>query len=95
MQNQRDVIVYNIAVYFFTMIYFISLFRLGELERAVKSFTVALTLDKFFLDALVSRGNVFMDFHHEMGLRYARYDSLHIINKYLLFEDTYNVLIDT
>ena len=48
-------------------------YRLGELERAVRSFTIALQLNPFFLDALISRGNVFMDFAHDIGLIYARY----------------------
>ena len=48
--------------------------RLKRLEEAVKSFTRALQLDQFFLDGIISRGNVFMDFGTAAGRRYARFD---------------------
>jgi len=41
--------------------------RLGQLHDAVRSFTCALTLDHFFTDALIGRGNAFLDFGHEVG----------------------------
>lgn len=46
--------------------------RLDQLEDAVNSFTRALELDPFFLEALICRGNVFMDFGHTFGLTFAR-----------------------
>ena len=46
--------------------------RLNHLEEAVRCFTQALKLDMFFLDALIGRGNVFMDFRHEIGHMYAK-----------------------
>lgn len=44
------------------------------LEEAVRSFTKALELDHFFLDAYIGRGNVFMDFGTDMGRMFAGYD---------------------
>ncbi|ELT94016.1 hypothetical protein CAPTEDRAFT_222812 [Capitella teleta] len=48
--------------------------KLDQLEDAVNSFTRALELDPFFLEALICRGNVFMDFGHTFGLTFARHD---------------------
>ncbi|XP_064636762.1 uncharacterized protein LOC135493378 isoform X2 [Lineus longissimus] len=48
--------------------------KLNMLEEAVRSFTKALELDHFFLDAYIGRGNVFMDFGTDMGRMFAGYD---------------------
>ena len=50
----------------------VSTCRLGRLEEAVQSFTRALAIDWFFLDALIGRGNVFMDFGHAAGHMHAK-----------------------
>ncbi|XP_013415730.1 uncharacterized protein LOC106177489 [Lingula anatina] len=48
--------------------------KLNCLEDAVKAFSVALTLDKFFLEGYIGRGNVLMDYGHDAGLKFARRD---------------------
>ena len=41
--------------------------RLNRLQEAVGAFTMSLERDPFFVDALIGRGNVFMDFGHDAG----------------------------
>ncbi|CAH1776552.1 unnamed protein product [Owenia fusiformis] len=48
--------------------------KLNRLEDAVKSFTKAIELDMFFLDAYIGRGNVFMDYGHTFGHMFAKND---------------------
>ena len=50
------------------------MFRLGRLQEAVSTFTKCLQLKPFFLDGLIARGNVFMDYGHEAGIKQARRD---------------------
>jgi len=46
--------------------------RLGQLHDAVDSFTCALKLDQFFTDAIVGRGNAFLEFDHDTGYLLAK-----------------------
>ena len=46
--------------------------RLDKLKESVQSFTRAVQLDHFFIDAYIGRGNAFMDYGHEIGHDYAR-----------------------
>ncbi|ESP04789.1 hypothetical protein LOTGIDRAFT_109285, partial [Lottia gigantea] len=46
--------------------------KLGRLQEAVQTFTDCLKLKPFFLDGLISRGNVYMDYGHADGLDFAR-----------------------
>ncbi|ESP04783.1 hypothetical protein LOTGIDRAFT_156007 [Lottia gigantea] len=48
--------------------------KLGRLQEAVQTFTDCLKLKPFFLDGLISRGNVYMDYGHADGLDFARRD---------------------
>ncbi|XP_046576439.1 LOW QUALITY PROTEIN: uncharacterized protein LOC124284394 [Haliotis rubra] len=48
--------------------------KLGQLQEAVKTFSQCIELKPFFLDGLISRGNVYMDYGHDDGLKYARRD---------------------
>ncbi|XP_060594169.1 uncharacterized protein LOC132748578 isoform X2 [Ruditapes philippinarum] len=48
--------------------------KLGRLQEAVKTFTLCVKSQPFFLDGIIARGNVYMDFGHEKGLRYAMRD---------------------
>ena len=40
----------------------------------MSTFTQCLQLKPFFLDGLIARGNVFMDYGHEAGIKQARRD---------------------
>ena len=57
------------TVIVFTFLYYP---RLERLKEAVESFTKAIQLDQFFIDAFIGRGNAFMDYGHDIGLMYAR-----------------------
>ena len=46
--------------------------RLRRLQKAVESFSTSLKLDPFFIDAYISRGNVYMDYGHSRGLTEAK-----------------------
>ncbi|XP_078000685.1 tetratricopeptide repeat protein 6-like, partial [Glandiceps talaboti] len=48
--------------------------KLNRLEEAVKTYTGALQVDKYFLDALIGRGNAFMDYGHDIANTAARHD---------------------
>ncbi|XP_012943224.1 uncharacterized protein LOC101857057 [Aplysia californica] len=48
--------------------------KLNRLKDAVATFTQCLQLKPFFLDGLIARGNVFMDYGHQRGLEFARRD---------------------
>ncbi|XP_070553805.1 uncharacterized protein [Ptychodera flava] len=48
--------------------------KLNRLEEAVQTFTGALLVDRYFLDALIGRGNAFMDYGHEIANTAARHD---------------------
>ncbi|XP_076446152.1 uncharacterized protein LOC143283739 isoform X2 [Babylonia areolata] len=48
--------------------------KLGRLQEAVTTFTQCLNIKPFFLDGLIARGNVFMDYGHEAGIVQARRD---------------------
>ncbi|KAL4230368.1 cytochrome c oxidase subunit 1 [Mactra antiquata] len=48
--------------------------KLGRLQEAVKTFTLCVESQPFFLDGILARGNVYMDYGHEQGLRYAMRD---------------------
>ncbi|XP_052281417.1 uncharacterized protein LOC127878913 isoform X2 [Dreissena polymorpha] len=48
--------------------------KLGQLQEAVKTFTLCVKSQPFFLDGIIARGNVYMDYGHEQGLRYAMRD---------------------
>jgi len=48
------------------------LFRLRLLRESVLSFTTVLELDPLSPDALIGRGNAFMDFGHGIGYENAR-----------------------
>ncbi|CAL1530862.1 unnamed protein product [Lymnaea stagnalis] len=48
--------------------------KLRHLREAVSTFTKCLKLKPFFLDGLIARGNVFMDYGHEQGIEMARRD---------------------
>ncbi|XP_059155839.1 uncharacterized protein LOC131940934 [Physella acuta] len=50
------------------------LHKLRRLKEAVSTFTKCLQLKPFFLDGLIARGNVFMDYGHDVGLEMARRD---------------------
>lgn len=55
--------------------------RLEKLDEALECYTAALTLNPFFVEAVVGRGNVFMDFVDEENREKARRDyerALHI-----------------
>ncbi|XP_039597221.1 uncharacterized protein ttc6 [Polypterus senegalus] len=54
--------------------------RIGALEEAVKAFCQALRRDRFFLDAYVGRGNVYMDFGHQEATKAARKDFLRALH---------------
>ena len=47
------------------------IYRLDQLEEAVKVFTSCLKSQPFFLDGIIARGNVYMDYGHEDGLKWA------------------------
>nr|KAG5709228.1 hypothetical protein BaRGS_017980 [Batillaria attramentaria] len=48
--------------------------KLGRLQEAVATFSQCLQLKPFFLDGLIARGNVYMDYGHEAGIIQARRD---------------------
>ncbi|KAK6173455.1 hypothetical protein SNE40_016901 [Patella caerulea] len=48
--------------------------KLDCLQEAVKTFTQCLEIKPFFLDGLISRGNVYMDYGNKDGLIFARRD---------------------
>ncbi|XP_064609394.1 LOW QUALITY PROTEIN: uncharacterized protein LOC135473473 [Liolophura sinensis] len=48
--------------------------KLNQLQLSVVAFTKSLTENPFFLNALVARGNVYMDYGHKAGLNQARSD---------------------
>ncbi|XP_041358343.1 uncharacterized protein LOC121375146 isoform X3 [Gigantopelta aegis] len=48
--------------------------KLGQLQQAVATFTHCIQLKPFFLDAYISRGNVYMDYGHDQGLKFASRD---------------------
>lgn len=48
--------------------------KLGRLQEAVQTFTKCLHLKPFFLDGLIARGNVYMDYGHTSGTLQARRD---------------------
>lgn len=47
---------------------------LGLLQEAVSTYTKCLSFRPFFLDGLIARGNVYMDYGHKAGKREARRD---------------------
>lgn len=53
---------------------FIHYFRLNRLKESVTVFSRCLQLDPFFLDGLLARGNAFMDYGNEFGLKFAKRD---------------------
>ncbi|KAK7097844.1 uncharacterized protein [Littorina saxatilis] len=48
--------------------------KLGRLQEAVATFTQCLQIKPFFLDGLIARGNVYMDYSSETGTMHARRD---------------------
>lgn len=56
-----------------TLLYMINT-RLRKLKEAVAIFSESLTIDKFFMEAYVSRGNAFLDYGNEAGLKAAQAD---------------------
>jgi tetratricopeptide (TPR) repeat protein len=54
--------------------------RLGCLQDAVRCFSNALRLDRFFTDALIGRGNSFLEFGHSTGYLYAKRDYLRALH---------------
>uniref|UniRef100_A0A8C4SYJ6 Tetratricopeptide repeat domain 6 n=1 Tax=Erpetoichthys calabaricus TaxID=27687 RepID=A0A8C4SYJ6_ERPCA len=54
--------------------------RIGALEDAVKAFCQAVRRDRFFLDAYVGRGNVYMDFGHQEATKAAQKDFLQALH---------------
>lgn len=49
-------------------------FRLRKLKEAVAIFSEALTINQYFLEAYISRGNAFLDYGNEAGIRAAQTD---------------------
>lgn len=56
-----------------------------KLKEAVAIFTEALTLDKFFMEGYVSRGNAFLDYGNAVGIKAAQAD----YERALLLQPTY------
>ncbi|XP_067933193.1 uncharacterized protein [Watersipora subatra] len=48
--------------------------KLRQLKEAVAIFSEALAIDKFFMEAYVSRGNAFLDYANEAGVKAAQAD---------------------
>lgn len=48
--------------------------RLRKLKEAVAIFSESLVIDKFFMEAYISRGNAFLDYGNEAGLKAAQAD---------------------
>jgi tetratricopeptide (TPR) repeat protein len=59
----------------------VCLHRLGNYDNAVERLTEAFDLDKSFLDALISRGNVYIDYGNELGFMKAMRDYQHVLLK--------------
>lgn len=66
------IFVLTIFILFF-LFFFAIVFRLRKLEEAVKYFTKVLSYRKLDLNALVARGNVFLDYGNKLGLLYAKF----------------------
>ena len=47
-------------------------FRLNHLQNAVNSYTEALKVDPFFIEAYIGRGNTLMDFSHNTATHLGR-----------------------
>lgn len=47
--------------------------RMDRLKEAVGVFTSCLERNPFFLDGIIARGNVYMDYGSQGGIIYARY----------------------
>ncbi|XP_014340070.1 uncharacterized protein TTC6 [Latimeria chalumnae] len=54
--------------------------RLKQLKKAVKAFNHALKLDPILLDAYIGRGNVYMDYGHETGIKQAQRDFIRALH---------------
>jgi tetratricopeptide (TPR) repeat protein len=59
----------------------ICLHRLKSYEEATDRFTRAFDLNKDFLEALISRGNVYVDYGSEAGFNKAQRDYQHVLLK--------------
>jgi tetratricopeptide (TPR) repeat protein len=59
----------------------VCLHRLKRYEEAIDKLTMAFDLNKEFLDALISRGNVYVDYGSEAGFNKAQRDYQHVLLK--------------
>jgi len=59
--------------------------RLKQLKEAVAIFSESLAIDKFFMEAYVSRGNAFLDYGNPEGIKAAQAD----YERALLLKPTY------
>lgn len=70
-----NVLTYSVLWLFSVGGYWYSHFtRLRQLKEAVAIFSEALRIDNFFLEAYVSRGNAFLDYGHDAGIKAAQAD---------------------
>lgn len=47
--------------------------RMNKLQEAVDVFTCCMDNNQFFLDGIIARGNVYMDFGNRDGIKFAKY----------------------
>ena len=62
---------YVYCMFTICLLYVYNIFRLDRLEEAVKTFTSCMKSQPFFLDGIIARGNVCMDYGTEEGLKWA------------------------
>lgn len=46
--------------------------RMNDLDEGVKVFTTCMDNNQFFLDGIIARGNVYMDYGTKAGIQFAK-----------------------